>query len=1038
MVLSLKEALESGKLIPQKNIREGKITENSFVVSFFSILDGKADPMYQDPQQFFKLTHMTHNLEWIFKESLVRVSTGEAKPLMVVDTTFGGGKTHTLVGLYHLYKNSAEAAENEKIREIINDLGLNSVPEVSLVSIDCRDLTGIGSDVKTIWGEIGKQLDSYDLMEDYDNQLQRPTTEVLTEMIENSDKPVLILMDELVNYLKDSEGIKVGDTNLSEITISFLHNITEVIAKTEKAMMFVTLPGDEPSYKKEAELLEEFKESVRSIIAREGAFVVPLKKEDVYKIVKNRLFEHVDSNLATQVSEEMLKFYSKNFTHLPEVIQSNDYIEKLKNAYPFHPVIVDILYDRIATINQFNKTRGVLRLLSHVIKEVYHKRENIGPDLIITPGIIDLLDTSIYQELTNRIDRGNFQSVIRTDIINDENNAHAQSMDGLLYLGPNVRIASTIYLYTLIGSTKEYSKGANIKDIALAVSMPKFLYPGDVEDSIEKMDGLDGLWYMKQTTGKYYFTVEPNLKRLIHAAKSNISKREIKSNIKARLGRLLKKSDIFDVRLWESDVRNPTKATLVVPDYHDYSSTEGGKASEALKDIVKKEGHSYRDKINLIYLLVAKKERIYKMEDTVALHLAIKEIKTSPDSKEEVKSYKKKLEEYEKEKDSESNSAIELCYSMIFYPKGTDLKYVPLQNGFEGAKNLPEKVYKALMKVDKIIDKLHPDFIADRVLMDKPIPFSELYGRFQKNPSYPFPIKKDVVIRAVNKGVSEGIFAVYEGSIQILDELDIENFEEIAKNFDYKKDIRGGVKDAYYIIPQEQAEEISEKLNQIVRNSKNCPHCNKRNPKEATECIRCGKPFKIVKICPYPDCQAENDPNAKECIKCGAPFETKNTKLCPFCNLEIPQNSQKCPECGKDLIRKKVTITSYNDLDDLEEATIEQVQFDVSNSQTLRAISFRLTTFTTTYRPLIEASVKGNNISFTLKDTKNIDVNELADIIQKLSNLVQEDVSSTVKIKYENEVELSSLIDTFKALETYEDDLKFRAQIWSGPKELPV
>lgn len=1038
MVLSLKEAFETRKIIPQKNIREGRITENSFVVSFFSLLDGKADPMYQDPEQFFKLTHMTNNLEWIFKESLIRVSTGEAKPLMVVDTTFGGGKTHTLVGLYHLYENSKESEKDKQIKQILNELDLNRVPEVSLVSMDCRDLTGIGSGVKTIWGEIGKQLGCYELMEDYDNQLQRPDTKILSEMIERSDKPILILMDELVNYLKDSEGIKVGDTNLSEITIAFLHNITEVIAKTERSMMFVTLPGDEPAYKKQADLLEEFKESVRSIIAREGAFVVPIKKEDVYKIVKNRLFEYIDGNLASQVSEEMLKFYSKNSTYLPEDVQSNDYLELLKKAYPFHPIIVDILYERIATISEFNKTRGVLRLLSHVIKEVYHKRENIGPDLIITPGIIDLLDNAIYQELTNKIDRGNFQNVIRTDIVNEESNAHAQSMDPLLYMGPNVRIATTIYLYTLIGSTKEYSKGANTKDIALAVSMPKFLYPGDVEDSIETMDGLDGLWYMKQTTGKYYFTVEPNLKRLIHAAKSNVSKHEIKSNIKARLGRLLKKSDIFDIRLWESDVRNPTKATLVVPDYQDYSSIEGGKASESLKDIVKKEGQSFRDKINLIYLLVAKKERIYKMEDTVALHLAIKDIKTSPDSKEEVKSYKKKLEEYEKEKDSESNSAIELCYSMIFYPKGTDLKYVPLQNGFEGAKNLPEKVYKALMKVDKIVDKLHPDFISDRVLMDKPITFSELYERFQKNPTYPLPIKKDVVIQAVNRGVSEGSFAVYEGSIQILDEVDIENFEEIVKNFDYKKDIRGGVKPAYYIIPQEQAEDLSEKLNLMVRNSKNCPHCNKRNPKEATECIRCGKPFKIVKICPNPNCQAENDPDAQKCIKCGAPFIRKNTKLCPFCNIEIPQNSQKCPECGKDLIRKKVTISSYDELDDLEEATIEQVQFDVSNTQTLRAISFRLSTFTTTYKPLIEASVKGQNISFALKDTKNIDVNELSDIIQKLSNLVQEDLSSTVKIKYENEVELSSLIDTFKALENYEDDIEFRAHIWSGPKEFPI
>ena len=181
-----------------------------------------------------------------------------------------GGKTHTLVGLYHIFKNSEEILKNNAITNILNDLNFLTIPEVSLVAMDCRSLssTGVDVDTKTLWGEIGKQLGCYNLIKEYDQSLRRPPTELLDEMLKSLDKPVLILMDELVNYLKDAQGEKIGDTNLANITIAFLHNITEVVSNTEKAMIILTLPGNEPSYKEEAELLEEFKESVRSIIAR--------------------------------------------------------------------------------------------------------------------------------------------------------------------------------------------------------------------------------------------------------------------------------------------------------------------------------------------------------------------------------------------------------------------------------------------------------------------------------------------------------------------------------------------------------------------------------------------------------------------------------------------------------------------------------------------------------------------------------------------------------------------------------------------------
>ncbi len=94
--MRLKEAFENGLVVPHKDIIEGRISENSFAVSFFSFLEGKAGRIYQDPDAFFNLTYMTQNLKGIFNDVLNRLGKGGARPLLVIDTTFGGGKTHTL------------------------------------------------------------------------------------------------------------------------------------------------------------------------------------------------------------------------------------------------------------------------------------------------------------------------------------------------------------------------------------------------------------------------------------------------------------------------------------------------------------------------------------------------------------------------------------------------------------------------------------------------------------------------------------------------------------------------------------------------------------------------------------------------------------------------------------------------------------------------------------------------------------------------------------------------------------------------------
>lgn len=818
---TLKLAFENKKLVPYSDILTGKITENSFAAGFHSVITGKADEMYNDPEKYFKLTHFTNNIKNIFDDTLIRLSNGGSRPLLVIDTTFGGGKTHTLVGMYHLFKHSSEAKRNSDIKQIMSDIGISDIPDISLVAIDGHNVSSVkkGGNARTIWGHIGKQLDCYDLIVNYDQDLRKPDADTLSEMINSTGKPVLIMIDELVNHLKDSRAEEVGGTNLAEITVSFFHTLTDVIVNSKNAMLVITLPGSEASYQKESELLEEYKAMVKDIASREASFTVPIEKSEIYEVIKKRLFETVDETYARQVAEKLQQFYASNSEQFPDDVLKPQYYEKIVKSYPFHPELIDILYERIATITDFQKTRGVLRLLTHTLKDVYSNMNKIPDDLIITPGIVNLNNGSIFQELTNKISRGEYQSVISTDIVNDESEAKCQIQDGVAAFGSHVRVATSIYLYTLIGSVKDSSVGCSKKELVLATAMSNVIYPSDISNATTVLD--DELWYVYKRTNKWFYGVEVNINKVISDETDRIVKEDYDPEIKRRLSKLLGKSDYFYVYIWEHDIRAPHKPTLIAVNYNEIKGSES-EIPAGVKDIIEKEGTSFRTKKNLMFVLVPRSDRVSKMTATARKFLAINNLKTASTKRKELAVNTDKLTPLLKECDSNLNSSIELCYSLIYYPQKTDIKVITVQDGYSGAKNLPDKVYLALSdKAKKIIEALNPEYIVDKIIGSKSeITVGEVYSAFEESPAHPLPKNKKIINDSILNGVADKNFAFYTGSIGDVSTIDESNYNHVVSNFYYGRKPAFEPKEAHYIIHNHISEHIESKLNSIATKAK--------------------------------------------------------------------------------------------------------------------------------------------------------------------------------------------------------------------------
>jgi len=812
---SLNDAFKKKKIVPYEDILKNKISENSFAVGFHAVLNGTADDIYNDPKLFFDLTHVTKNLAGIYEDVLSRMASGGSRPLLVIDTTFGGGKTHTLVALYHLFTHPDIAQKNSDLKKILSSLDLSNIPKISLVAIDCHNISSVKmpGKARTIWGEIGRQLDQYEMVKTYDQEMRRPDADTLSKLINSTNKPVLIMLDELVNYLKDAKAESVGKQNLAEVTVSFFHTLTDVIVNSKNAMFILTLPGTESAYTEETELLEQYKAKIKEISGREASFTVPMERSEIYDVIRKRLFRTVDHQNATDVAEHLQKYYAEHQESFPADVMSLEYRTKIAKSYPFHPALIDLLYERVATIAEFQKTRGVLRLLSHVLKNIYQNIDHVGSDSIITLGIVDLNDMNIFQELTNKIAKGEFQSVINSDIVNDEDTAKCQKIDNKTAYGTNVRISTAIYLYSLIGSKNEASKGCSQNELVLATSVEGITYPKDVLNDVIHLENL--LWYIYNKTGKLYFSVEVNLNKVIADETQNVDQMLYDPELKTRLRKMLS-SDFFDVHVWEEDIRSPHKPTLVVPNFHSVTGTETTIPAQ-VKTIIEKEGTSFRSKKNLMYVLVARDDRTGRMIEASRRFIAIKELKGAKKSREDISAYGQKIDELLKEADSTLNGTIERCYSLIFYPKGTEVKCITVADGYEGAKNLPDKVCKALTKSGKIVATINPEYIVDRVFGERSeMTVQELITTFEEAPIHFFPKNKDVVYDSIKRGVQEKQFALYIGGIGDIIAIDLENFESVIERFYFGRAPSSGVRDGHYLLPKARANSIEGQLNHFA------------------------------------------------------------------------------------------------------------------------------------------------------------------------------------------------------------------------------
>lgn len=675
---------------PREEVLAGQIKEEIFMARLKDVIDGKADAVYQDATTFFDNTYPTAGLKTLLSEVLGRLTGVQPTSSAVVrlETAFGGGKTHNLIALYHLASRGAITRSlscgqvNPTLLHEIIDESLFPKEQIQIAGIVGEDLdpeNGVEhgeATTYTLWGEMAYQLrgvEGYRILEASDQKRIAPGTQVLEKLI--SDVPTLIMLDELAHYLRVAKGV-VGKTSLAEQTVGFFKSLLEFAASKERVVVVFTLAERADAFGRETEELHHELGEAKRISARQERVITPTAETEIAPIVTHRLFKAIDESAAQEVADAYSKYFRHFINQNVDIAQRAtraDYAQEIVTDYPFHPELLTTLNRKTATIPNFQKTRGALRLLAMVIRNLWNSKP---PDAyLIHPYHLSLADSDIANDLTSRLERPRYRSVIEADIVSPLKGsvAHAEAIDDKwVQIGkPSYanRVATTIFLHSL---TQGVASGVAPADMYLAVLQPED-DPAMIDRATESL--IDDCWFLAWDGHRYRFTPEPQLPKVIADEMSLVGKVKAKEELDRRIRQIWKKG-VFQPIYFPSEaseVDDDAQIPKLVVLHYDAATNDA--TAEVPPELVRKifehsgtlEG--YRTYKNNLLFLVADNAQVERMVEVAQRYLAINRILSDRDRMNEFDDeQQKKLKGMQEASELDLRIAITKAYRYLYYP----------------------------------------------------------------------------------------------------------------------------------------------------------------------------------------------------------------------------------------------------------------------------------------------------------------------------------------------------------------------------------
>jgi len=624
--------------VPHKDVLEGTFQQSEFAADITAVHTGKASREYQDAIAFYDRTFITEGMRLLLTQVAQRLAGKGGEPVIQLQTVFGGGKTHTMLAVYHLATRKCPLSDLAGIPEIVKKTGLMDVPQARVVVID-GNAHAPGQpwkhgkqEISTLWGELAWQLggsEGFAHVKDSDSAGTSPGKDVLQELLAVY-APCVILIDELVAYVRQFPEGKTLSGGTYDSNLSFVHALTEAVKLVPNVIMLASLPESEVEAGSNRGIAAL--RALEKTFGRVQALWKPVATEEAFEIVRRRLFEPVrDDATRDAVCRAFADAYIAEGAKLPSETQEGRYYDRFTQAYPVHPEVFDRLYEDWTTIDGFQRTRGVLKLMAKVI---YRLWKDGNKDLLILPGSLPLQDGSTRNELTYYLPVG-WDAVIERDV--DGDRAETTELENKEPRFGQVEAARRVARTLFLGSAPSSSPTSktNIRGMDRARIILGCLQPGQTSsvysDALNRL--ADRLHYLNSSgdktldTTRFWFDTRANLRREMEDRKRRFDeKTEVRGKIGDALNQSVGNATFFDgIHLFtpHADVPDDSALRLVIlPPESWYSREEARPATDAVLEWMQNNGTKPRHRQNRLLFLAADHGTIARLKDAASVALA--------------------------------------------------------------------------------------------------------------------------------------------------------------------------------------------------------------------------------------------------------------------------------------------------------------------------------------------------------------------------------------------------------------------------------
>jgi predicted AAA+ superfamily ATPase len=631
---------------PHDDVAKGRFALAEFAADLHQVHRKNGAAEYIDPLEFFRRTYLTDGLRQLLQGAVRRVSGAGGDPVVELQTNFGGGKTHSMIALYHLLSGRSISEYPQDVQDLVTEVGLGNLPNVQRAVLVGTKLTPgqprvteDGVQIRTMWGELAWQLGgraAYDLVAGADETSTNPG-DALRQVFELVG-PCLILIDEWVAYARQLYADDTLKAGTFDTHFSFAQALTEAARATPGCLLVVSIPASESADgagDRQGSDIEvggsggrEALRRLRNVIGRMESAWRPASADESFEIVRRRLFQPIDPSLLPQrdfVAKAFGDFYRSQAAEFPAECRNPEYVDKLRRAYPIHPELFARLYEDWSTLDRFQRTRGVLRLMANVVHSLW---ESGDQSPMILPGLVPLAEPTVSSELTRNLEDA-WKPILDTDI--DGPFSTAVEVDNAFKnLGRHNaarRVARSVFLATAprVGST---NRGVDSQRVRLACALP-----GDTVatfgDALSRLS--DRATYFYVEGGRCWFGTQPGVGRLARDRATRYREQAI-AEVQADIVRRLRVNEtdrghfagVHIAPTTSADVADSAEVRLVIlgPDRPHTSKSENSPALLIARDILDNRGAAGRSYRNMLVFLGADSRKLDDLYSGVAEWLA--------------------------------------------------------------------------------------------------------------------------------------------------------------------------------------------------------------------------------------------------------------------------------------------------------------------------------------------------------------------------------------------------------------------------------